>query len=399
LFAEIANIRVEGTPIANLLIAMNANRGAEETEFVDQAVAWLRDRLPSSWTVDRSQRFDAGVQGPEARTLDAAIDLRASNGTITTLAVEARRSFAPRDVEQLLPGLARVLRTLAGNIPVLLVAPWLSPRTQELLDAEGINFLDLTGNARIRLENPALYVRSAGAARNPQPTPRGRARVRGPKAARLVRLLADARPPYGVREVAGAARLAPGYVSRLLDALDREALIERSRRGRVESVDVAGLLRRWAESYDVFKANDAATYLAPEGASEALRRLRDATGTGRVAVTGSFAAVRFAPVAAPALLLAYCDDVTSTVDALGLLPASEGGNVALLRPFDAVVWDRATDGEGVSYVAPSQTVADCLTGTGRMPAEGEALLKWMNENESRWRRDSLAELIKVGSSA
>ena len=29
------------------------------------------------------------------------------------------------------------------------------------------------------------------------------------------------------------------------------------------------------------------------------------------------------------------------------------------------------------YVAPSQAVVDCLTGTGRMPAEGEAVLEWM----------------------
>lgn len=371
----------------------------KETELVEAAVAWLQQRLPPSWTVDRAQRLDANAERPEAQTLDAAIDLRASNGTITTFAVEARQSFAPRDVEQLLPGLTRLLRTLAGNIPVLLVAPWLSPRTQELLDREGINFIDLTGNARIRLENPALFIQSTGAARNPQPTPRGRARVRGPKAARLVRLLTDVRPPYGVREIATVTGLAPGYVSRLLDALDREALIERARRGRVESVEVPALLRRWAQSYDVLKANDAATFLAPDGAPKALQRLGKLTETGGVAVTGSFAAVRFAPVAAPALLLVYCQDVASTVDMLGLLPTDEGGNVALLRPFDAVVWNGTTEDLGVTYAAPSQVAADCMTGTGRMPAEGEALLNWMSENESRWRRDSLVEVIDSENAA
>ena len=137
--------------------------------------------------------------------------------------------------------------------PLLVVAPWLSKRTQELLAAEEINFIDLTGNARIELANPTVYISSSGAARNPAPSPAGRARVTGYKAARLVRLLADVRPPYGVRELAEAAKLAPGYVSRLLEALDREALVERPRRGQVEAVDVPGLLRRWAETYDVLE--------------------------------------------------------------------------------------------------------------------------------------------------
>ena len=182
-----------------------------------------------------------------------------------------------------------------------------------------------------------------------------------------------------------------GYVSRLLDTLDRQALIERSRRGEVESVDVQGLLRWWAESYDVFRANGTSTFLAPDGTSKALARLATLPTRGEVAVTGSFAAGRVAPVAGAALLLMYCDDAARTAEALGLLPADDGANVALLRPFDPVVWERATTDGGITYAAPSQVVVDCLTGTGRMPAEGEALLSWMMENESSWRYSSLAE--------
>jgi hypothetical protein len=362
--------------------------------MIDAAVAWLRDRLPPSWTVERKQADSAGDTS-EPRQLDAAITLRASNGTFTTFAVEARRSVAPRDVDRLLPGLTRVVRELAGNIPILLIAPWLSTRTQELLEVQRINFIDLTGNARISLENPALLVTSTGASRNPEPLPRGQARVRGPKAARLVRLLADVRSPYGVGELAATAKLTPGYVSRLLDTLDREAVVERSRKGAVNSVDVPGLLRRWAESYDVLRTNGAETFLAPLGARQALERLREQEATDRLAITGSFAAVRLAPVAAPALLLVYCDDPDSIADSLALLPADQGANVGLLRPFDPVVWTRATDDQGLRYVAASQAVVDCMTGTGRMPSEGDALLTWMMEDESRWRLDSLADATEA----
>jgi hypothetical protein len=363
---------------------MSGNEGRTENDLLRSAVDWLRERLPAAWEVEVGG-------GRERFPTDAAIEIRAPN-VHSTLAVEARRSFGPRDVERLLGGLVRTLRQLAPYVSVLVVAPWLSPRTRELLTAEGVNYLDLSGNALVRLDNPALYLETRGAARDPQPASRGKPRVRGPKAGRLIRFLIDVRPPYGVTDTAAATQLAPGYVSRLLDALDDDALVERTRRGRVDSVDVGALIRRWAESYDVFSTNNARTFLARGGGGRALPSLADIRNGGRVAVTGSFAAVRLAPVAAPALLCAYVEDVDAVATRLDLIPADEGGNVALLRAFDAVVWERHTEHDGVVHVAPSQVAIDCLTGNGRMPAEGAAVLEWMLANEDAWRLESLDAL-------
>lgn len=366
---------------------MTANAALRENGLVEAAVLWLRERVPDSWTVELSSRREVAT-GPGRA--DAAIEVRSPN-VYATFAVEARRSLGPRDVSRLFGGLGRTLRALSPNIPILVVAPWLSARTRELLAAEGVNHIDLTGNALVRLDNPALFIQTQGAPRDPSPAPRAKARVRGPKAARLIRTLVDVRPPYGVRELGEATGLAPGYVSRLLDALDEDALVDRSKRGRVESVDIAGLLRRWAESYDVFSSNDVATFLAARGAAETLPLLADVAKAEQTAVTGSFAAVRLAPVAGPALLSVYCDNVNAVAEALDLIPTDEGANVALLRPFDPVVWQRTAKQDGIRYVAPSQAAVDCLTGNGRMPAEGEALLDWMLASEHGWRVDSLAD--------
>lgn len=367
---------------------MPANTPIRENNLVDAAVAWLRERIPSAWSVEATNQESttAGRGRP-----DGTIVINGQS-VFATLAVEAKRSLGPRDVAALFGSVGRTLRALSPNIPILVVAPWLSPRTRELLGAEGINYLDLTGNALVRLENPALFIQSQGADRDPSPTPRGKARVRGPKAARLIRTLVDVRPPYGVRDLAEATGLAPGYISRLLDALDDDALVERTKRGRVESVDVAGLLRRWAKSYELFSSNDAQPYLGSRGARDALSRLADLSATGRTAITGSFAAVRLSPVAAPALLTVYCDDINAVVNALDLIPADQGANVVLLRPFDPIVWERTDEENDVRYVAPSQAAIDCLTGNGRMPAEGEALIQWLLENEQTWRLNSLSQL-------
>ena len=107
--------------------------------------------------------------------------------------------------------------------------------------------------------------------------------------------------------------------------------------------------------------------------------------------------MRLAPVAAPALLTAYTDNTDVLARELGLLPADEGANVALLGPYDAVVWARTTIEEGLRWASPSQVAVDCLTGNGRMPAEGEALISWMVKNEDRWRLGGLAEMIPLGT--
>lgn len=372
---------------------MQANSSISEKDIIGGAVAWLRDRLPEPWEVERV--------GPDGNTPpdgplgdDAVLYIRSPNHTVGTLAVQARSSLEPRAVSQLLPSLAQTLRSLAGSIPVLVVAPWLSERTRQLLKEQAINYIDMTGNALLSLSSPGLFISAEGATRNPAPSPRKRPLVRGPRAARLIRLLADVRPPYGVSELARAADLTPGYVSRLLDALDSEALVARSHRGVVEEVDFVALLRRWSESYDVLRTNRAFAFLAPNGAADMVQRLTVDASNSRCLITGSFAAVRMAPVAAPALLLSYSDDPMTLARAFGLLPADEGANVVLLAPFDPVVWERSTQEDGLSYACPSQVVVDCLSGTGRMPVEAEALLDWLLVNERAWRWESLDQLPK-----
>ncbi|HEX5762894.1 MAG TPA: helix-turn-helix domain-containing protein [Solirubrobacterales bacterium] len=360
-----------------------ANATYPQTDLVESAIGWFRTRLPATWSVERTVRELPTSRG-ETETVDSLIAVGAPHAGSATLAVESRSAFSPRDARALMPRLARVVRGISGNTPLLVVAPWLSERSRETLAEEGVNYLDLTGNALVRLDHPALFLQSTGAARNPEPGSRGQAKATGTKAARLLRLLIDVRPPYGVRQLAAASGLTAGYVSQILSTLDREALIDRSSRGIVEDVDPFGLLRRWTRNYDVFSSNRAEAFIAPLGFEDLLERLADGVGQ-RVALTGSRAAARLAPVTAPATVMSYCDAPGALAEQLDLLPSEEGSNVFLLAPYDDCVWQRTATVAGLRFVAPSQVAADCLTGNGRMPVEGEALLEWMRQDEARWR--------------
>ena len=57
----------------------------------------------------------------------------------------------------------------------------------------------------------------------------------------------------------------------------------------------------------------------------------------------------------------------------------------LLEPFDPVVFEQGWARDDLDYCALSQVAADLLTSPGRGPAEGEALIRWMRENEDAWR--------------
>jgi hypothetical protein len=358
-----------------------------EAEVLRQGLSALRALVPANWTI--AERAEpAGGQAVSGRP-DAVVVLQEPTGPSTRLVVEARERLLPRDVATVAGGRLALLRDLDPYATVLVIAPWLSQRTRDLLTEQGVAYLDLTGNVLLVLDRPALFIRTTGAAQDPNPPVRGGLSLRGRAAGRVVRLLADVRPPYTASVIAGASGVSIPYVSRLLTALDDEALVRRGARGLVIDVDWANLLRRRAETYDVFGTNVARTYVAPAGTREVFARLHTTPQLYR-ALTGSYAAAAIAPVAAPAQLALYVDDADETARAFGLLPAEEGADVVLLGAYDYVVFDRDRSLDGLRAVGPSQLALDCLTGNGRMPAEGEALLEWMGRAEDEWRVPDIA---------
>ncbi len=342
--------------------------------ILQKAAKALEGRLPPGWRLERLSRPTPAGQGIVA---DALVTLAGPANQAASIVVEAKTRLEPQNVE----GLAR--RLADSSMPVMIVAPYLSPRTRERLAASGLNFADPTGNIRLVLSRPALFIDARGADENPTPSPRERRSLKGPKAGRIVRTLCDFRPPIGLRDLAKRASVDAGYASRVVQYLIRDALVTRSGRGPITSVDWAALLRRWSEEYSPMKAGRAAWFLAPRGLQtvvDALKKLR-----GGYSVSGSWAANLLAPVAPARLLLCYADDVSALAKRLDLRQVDAGMNVVLAQPFDPVVAERTSKRDGLIVAAPSQIVADLLTSPGRGPNEAEALIEWMRHNEDAWR--------------
>jgi hypothetical protein len=316
--------------------------------------------------------------------------MTAPDGSGTLQMVEVKHRVFPRDV----------VAWLGASQPVppgstyLLVAPFLSPRARVLLEEAGVNYIDMTGNMLVRAARPSIYVRQQGSDKDPAPADGSARSLRGGKAARVVRALCDCREPATSREIAVRAGVSPGYVSKLIGLLERDALVERQGRGPVQPITRvlwADLIRRWSADYRVLESNASRLFLAPQGIPAFLRDLASwasRTPGGRYAVTGSFAAAERAPVAPPSMLICYVDAPTGVAEKTGLLRSTGAGNVYLCEPLDPIVFERAWTKSDIVYAALAQVAIDCLTGPDRMPAEGEALLEWMAANEESWRHDA-----------
>jgi len=256
-----------------------------------------------------------------------------------------------------------------------------------LLIEGNASYADATGNLRVVVDEPAVFLEARGAERDPDRQPRALRSLKGAIAGRVVRALCDFVPPYGVRTLAEISSTPLGTVSRVVSFLEEEALIVRDEKKQILSVDWASLIARWVRDYSVTRSNVLRSYIEPRG----LAALGPKIGKlQRYAVTGSLAA----PGTAPArLAMFYVEDSQAAAETMELAPTEAGANVWLLEPFDEVVFHRtesrpfgpSAQATLVVVAAPSQVAADLLTSPGRGPQEGEALIETMKGNEDAWR--------------
>ena len=347
---------------------------AQVARHVERALA---ERLPSGWSLSALTEAPAGRY-----RVDLLAEIESPAGAAAVLAVEIKRTLEPRAVLQAVEQISAITAGAMPRAVPVVAASYLSPRARALLRDRGVGYVDTTGNVRIEASAPGLFISADGADRDPWPRDHKLRSLRGPGAARAVRAVIDTFPPYGVRELAQATSASAPTLSRVLDLLEREAVVTRSR-GAVSAVDWQGAIRRWIEDYDQTVSNTPAMALEPRGLPALEKKLRAAKL--QYVATGAFAAQRFDPIAPARQAAIYTTDAIEFIDQMDLRETEAGANVMILEPFDPVVFDRAVVRDGLRCVAPSQLAADLLTGPGREPSQGEHLLKWMEQNEHVWR--------------
>lgn len=270
----------------------------------------------------------------------------------------------------------------SGSVPVI-VAPFLSPPVRDELARAGWSYWDATGNMRISSDDPAVWIDRVGASRDPEPRndaqPQRLRSLKGKAASQVIVRLLSTRRAASVRELSRETGTGLGTVSRVVELLREEGLLEDTNGGPIVVADQLGLARRWARDYGFETTFKPARYFSLLGEEIALDRLQRSALT--YALTGTRAAGiefetqgRVAPLPASDIWL-YTDDAAGVERAMDLAP-DRRGNVLVAR------CDFLTLNEGFSTIGgseprkiarPWRIVGDLLGAGGRLAAVGEEL--------------------------
>src|SRR5690606_38572709 len=301
----------------NAMFHMMRNGAKHGTASARAAADAVRDRLPPGWSAELK---------PGSGDEDGLLTLRGADGRRAKLRVVSRKQVSPKDVPHLVSQAEDASR-------LLLVAPFLSARARELLADANASYVDATGNLRLVVSDPAVFLEGRGADRDPDRKPRALRSLKGAAAGRVVRALCDFMPPYGVRTLAETSSTPLGTVSRVISFLEEEALLTRDQKKAITAVDWSALISRWARDYSVTQSNVVRSYLEPRGLAALGSKMAK---LGRYAITGSLAGSGIAPAR---LAMLYVVDVELAAAVLELVPTQTVANELLIEPSDTVVFE------------------------------------------------------------
>lgn len=356
-----------------------------ENEIMRRGASMLVERLPAGWSARLKSEGGRRTKGGRRR-IEALIEVEGGDGRSATLIVEVKRAVDGRTVGPLRQQLATILEDFPEG-QGLVMARYLSPPVREKLTEAGLSYVDATGNIRVEIESPGLFLSDRGADRDPWRGPgRPRGTLKGEPAARVVRAVTDIARPWTMRQLVNTSGASTGATYRVVGYLEREGLAARDEAGMVTVPDWVQILRRWSGDYGFLRTNRITQWIAPRGLPDLTKRIRTATDSVRYAVTGSQAAAEWASYAPARAAMIYVEDARRASEVWGLRPTDASANVVLAEPKFDVVFERTiTNEEGVVIAAPTQVAVDLMTGPGRNPSEAEELISWMQRNEGSWR--------------
>ncbi|MAQ95628.1 MAG: hypothetical protein CMM84_19140 [Rhodothermaceae bacterium] len=343
--------------------------GSDSTGFKTQQQAavdvprWLHD-----WTGLKVHVEEEAERG------EAHVDLAGALGSVPFV-VEVKADGGVATVQRALDGLEAVVDAVR-----IVVVPFMSPAGRERCEASGVSWIDLSGNARVRIQRGDLRV--AVHIEGKPDAFRGPGRPRNafaPKAARVVRLLlADPARRWTQSDIARAADLGPGYVSRIVRHLEDERLLDRDDDRAVWPPDPGLLLDAWADA-DAFRHEVLTGHVPGRSGEERARRLQDALadhGLGH-AFTGLAAAWAYTHAAAFRSVSCYVTGAAAArsralADA-GFRADTSAPNTRVLLPADGGVFDGARTASGLECVSPVQAVVDLAHEPERAAEFREAL--------------------------
>jgi len=260
------------------------------------------------------------------------------------------------------------------NLYLAVGAPYISDDGMETCKEEEIGCLDAVGNCYLSFGGIHIEIKGN---KNLQPAKRSSKFLFSPKSSRVARvLLSDLNRWWQVQEIAGEAGISIGLVSRLKQKLlEEEFVLEQDRRMRVKSPQ--RLIDAWVENYR-YKRNIIVDYYTLDETQKVERRIANYCSQQNIRYAlGLFsAASRVAPHVRMNKSFVFVDvNLDQVASALNFKPVPSGSNVVLLKPYDAGVFYKSRDIDGLRVVSDVQIYIDLKTYKGRGEEAADFLMQ------------------------
>ena len=336
-----------------------------EKQLIDDFDSRFREFISGVGGNVRLIRKEPSPPGPDVLV---EADVR---GQPITLIAEAKAQGEPRYIRQAADQIRDYLPRFPGAYPIV-VSPFISAQSAELLKSKGVGYFDLAGNALI--DFGPLYIRVVG-----KPT---RNRVQktakslfASKSSRILRvMLTDPAKSWYVQDLSAEAGVSIGLASRLKRRLADLELAAEAKSG-VKLTNPGEVLNQWAQAYS-YEKNEILRYYSPQPPSEVESRVSEFARSRGVAyaLTMFSGAARVAQFVRYNFAAFYFSGSTLELEReLQIKQTSSGANVWIFRPFDDGVYYGLQNRDGISVASNVQLYLDLINYKGRGEEQANAI--------------------------
>ena len=260
----------------------------------------------------------------------------------------------------------------------ILVAPYISERTAQICEDNGMSYFDYAGNCWF--VGHSIFLSEKGN-KNPQPKEQRSVsifeRTSVVSSCILRELFADVTKIWKLKHLAEKVDCSIGQVSKLMNVLVENAWVEKVPDG-YKIIDPESLLLEWSKDYGKKEITSYACYSLDNVSviEDRLKKLKKDTGIDSY-LTGLSGGVRYAPVVRYNKVHVYIapENIREALSYLDMKEVSSGSNVVILPlENDSYIKDYRVIGES-TVVSPLQIYLDSMQIKGRGEEMAEAVLR------------------------
>lgn len=259
----------------------------------------------------------------------------------------------------------------------MLVAPYISEESAELLKSNGINYFDLSGNCFISADMIYISVQGKQNLYIPQRSNKNIFSKLSVKSSIVLRtMLNEPERVWQVQELSDITGVSLGMISNIKTYLIENNFAEIIN-NRFRLKNIKDMLWEWARAYNSKPDETEEYYSLDKIADFEQQTSKWNENRGSTVTLGSFsAAARYAPTVRYNKVFIYVNvqDKQEFIKDFGLKKVENGGNIVICSLYNNISTMFSKKINGFTITSPTQTIIDLLSHTGRGEEAAEAII-------------------------